>query len=264
MEFFVRGERTFASTGGRAHVPGAPNIVFIHGSGQNRLTWIHQSRKAAYRGYNVLALDLPGHGNSAGECLSSIETQADWIVDAMAAADMDTATIVGHSQGVLNVLEIASRFPALASQIILISAALAIPVNDLLLKWGRDTPTKAFAAMTGWGHGDPGHRYDNTMPGHNHLANGINLMAMNADGTLSTDLNACNKYQNGRRAATTIFTQALVVLSEQDKMTPIKSGRELVDTLPNAKAIELAGTGHFSPVEGPQEINDAIFNFMEN
>ena len=99
MKFDVNGHTAFASTGGRVHLPGNPNLVFVHGSGQSRLTWTQQSRKAAYRGYNVLALDLPGHGHSTGEALATIEAQADWIINAMDAVGFETATVIGHSQG---------------------------------------------------------------------------------------------------------------------------------------------------------------------
>ena len=103
MKFDVNGHTAFASTGGRVHHACNPNLVFVHGGGQSRLTWTQQSRKAAYRGYNVLALDLPGHGHSTGEALATIEAQADWIINAMDAVGFETATFIGHSQGCLNV-----------------------------------------------------------------------------------------------------------------------------------------------------------------
>ena len=263
MKFDVNGHSAFASTGGRDHEPGKPNLVFVHGSGQSRLTWTQQSRKAAYRGYNVLALDLPGHGHSTGDALATIEAQADWIITAMDAVGFETATLVGHSQGCLNALEIASRYAHRTDKIVLVAAALKIPVNDKLVDWALNKPARAFSAMTGWGHGELGHKHDNTVPGHSHLGGGINIMAMNAPGSLHADLMACNAYQNGAAAAEQISCPALVVLAENDKMTPIKFGRKMLDAIENAEGVEMADTGHFVPVERPQILNETMFEFLE-
>ena len=79
MKFKVNGEEIFASTGGRPFDKNKPLIIFVHGSGLTHMTWVLQTRYFAFHGYSVLALDLPGHGNSEGECLKSIEEMAEWV-----------------------------------------------------------------------------------------------------------------------------------------------------------------------------------------
>ena len=66
MNLDIDGHEAFAYTGGRAFLPGQPSIVFVHGGGLDHSVWILQSRYFAHHGYNVLAIDLPGHGRSAG------------------------------------------------------------------------------------------------------------------------------------------------------------------------------------------------------
>jgi pimeloyl-ACP methyl ester carboxylesterase len=44
-----------------------PTVVFIHGVLNDHSVWILQSRYLANHGWNVLAVDLPGHCRSAGE-----------------------------------------------------------------------------------------------------------------------------------------------------------------------------------------------------
>ena len=73
MKFKVRGIDTFASTGGRPFDKNKPLIVFVHGSGLSHMVWVLQTRYFAFRGYSVLAVDLPGHGLSSGESLKTIE-----------------------------------------------------------------------------------------------------------------------------------------------------------------------------------------------
>ena len=43
-----------------------PTVVFVHGAANDHSVWALQSRYFAHHGCNVLAVDLPGHGRSAG------------------------------------------------------------------------------------------------------------------------------------------------------------------------------------------------------
>ena len=43
--------------------------MFVHGAGMDHSVWPLQARHFAYRGWNALAVDLPGHGRSGGELL---------------------------------------------------------------------------------------------------------------------------------------------------------------------------------------------------
>ena len=47
-----------------AGAPGAPTLLFLHGSGQTRQSWGRALEEAAKRGYRALSLDLRGHGDS--------------------------------------------------------------------------------------------------------------------------------------------------------------------------------------------------------
>ena len=105
MKFKVRGIDTFASTGGRPFDKNKPLIVFVHGSGLSHMVWVLQTRYFAFRGYSVLAVDLPGHGLSSGESLKTIEEMGNWVGDAIEAVGCKQASLVGHSQGCLVTME---------------------------------------------------------------------------------------------------------------------------------------------------------------
>ena len=67
MQFFrIDGQSVFATNGGRAHAPGQPLALFVHGAGLDHTVWAQHSRWLAFHGWNVSALDLPGHGRSEG------------------------------------------------------------------------------------------------------------------------------------------------------------------------------------------------------
>lgn len=61
----------YAYTGGKAFDANKPTVVFIHGVLHDHSVWILQSRYLAHHGFNVLAVDLPGHCRSGGDALTA-------------------------------------------------------------------------------------------------------------------------------------------------------------------------------------------------
>ena len=111
MKFKVNNKEVFASTGWQPFDKNKPLIVFVHGSGLSHITWVLQTRYFAFHGYSVLAIDLPGHGYSEGPSLKSMEIMGDWIANVIDASGVQEASLVGHSQGCLVIMETASRYP---------------------------------------------------------------------------------------------------------------------------------------------------------
>ena len=105
----VAGHETYAYTGTRRLDRRRPAIVFLHGAANDHSVWALQSRYFAHHGYDALAVDLPGHGRSAGPALGSVEAIAGWVPRLLDAAGVDRVTLVGHSLGALVALETASR-----------------------------------------------------------------------------------------------------------------------------------------------------------
>ena len=85
----VAGNDVYAYTGARALDAARPTVVFVHGAANDHSVWALQSRYFAHHGCNVLAVDLPGHGRSAGAALASVEALADWIVALLDAAGVE-------------------------------------------------------------------------------------------------------------------------------------------------------------------------------
>lgn len=262
MKLTVHATETFASTGGRDFDAKGNVVLFIHGSGQNHLGYMLQHRFLANRGWNAITPDFPGHGHSGGAPLTSIEAMTDWLVGFMDEAGIDHAHCVGHSQGGLILLDLASRYPDRVRTAAFIATGMAIPVNDYLLGLAEHKEPKAIAAMMDWGHGPDGHRHDHTMPGTSHMHFGARLMESNTKGALFADLSACNAYTDGPKAAASITCPTLCILSGQDKMTPLKSGKALHAKLGGNLHI-IPHSGHMSITEQPFDVNVALRNFLD-
>ena len=79
MIFQIQNKNVYASDAGQGIDENKETIVFIHGSGLSHIVWSLTEQFFSSKNFNVLSIDLPGHGNSDGPCLDSIEKIADWL-----------------------------------------------------------------------------------------------------------------------------------------------------------------------------------------
>ncbi len=262
MYFDVKGTQVFATTGGKPFVPEQPVVVFLHGAGGDHTVWNLQSRFFAFRGYSVLALDLPGHTNSDGAPLDSIEEMADWLNDVIEAVDCRDVSLVAHSMGCLVGLELGSRYPERLRSLSLIASGLATPVNDALLGAARDKPEAAIAMMTSWGYGAAGHYTRGPVPGSAMIASGQMVMRGNTPDALHADLSACNNYANGKQAAPLVKAPVQVIAAGKDRMAPKKATDALIAHLPDPDVTVIADSGHMVPQEAPNRCRKLLRDFI--
>src|SRR3954463_7456568 len=111
MMFSVQGHEAYCYTGGKPLRAGLPTAVFIHGAQNDHSVWVLQTRYFAHHGFNVLAVDLPGHGRSKGAALGSVEALTDWLLALLDAAGAAKALLIGHSMGSLIALEASFKAP---------------------------------------------------------------------------------------------------------------------------------------------------------
>ncbi|BAO29799.1 alpha/beta fold hydrolase [Sulfuritalea hydrogenivorans] len=266
MQIEINGQSAYAYTGGKPFDAGLPCVVFIHGAQNDHSVWGLQSRWFAHHGYSVLAVDLPGHGRSAGTPLPSIEALADWIellLEKVGAGDTaKTVSLVGHSMGSLMALECASRHPARIARIALIGTAVPMPVSDVLLGPAKDNEPKAISMINTWSHSPRGTIGGNTVPGMWLLGAARRLMERQQPGVLHNDLAACNAYSHGMDAAAALACPALIVSGSRDMMTHPKAAAKLAAAIKDVRSINLDGAGHALMAEQPDAVLDALRGFI--
>ena len=258
LELNVDGHPVFAATGGRDFDPALPTIIFIHGASMNRTVWSAQARYFAHRGHAVLAVDLPGHGNSGGPLLETISDIADWIVRMMDAAGVKTAVLAGHSMGSLPVLEIAARYPDRIVRIVMLGISIPMLVADALLDNAEANNHAAYDMVNIWGHSKVAQIGGNKAPGIWVTGGGLRLLERGGDGVLHNDMKACNDYTTGLEAAAKATCPATLILGDGDMMTPPRRAGDLMAALPDAKMIVLKDCGHMMMSEQPNETLDAL------
>lgn len=262
MYFEVRGTEAYASTGGKRFDNSKPCVIFLCGSGLDHTFWGLHSRFFAFRKYSVLCPDLPGHSNSEGPLLESIEEIGEWINELVQALDVNNISIVAHSQGVLNTLEFVSNHPQRVRSVSLIASGLATPVNPALINAAENDPDQAVAMMVGWGFGSAGHFHQGPIPGYSMLAAGRKVMLGNAPEALATDLKACDAYRNGKQAAKNIPGPIQVMVAGKDRMAPKKATDELIKHLDNPEVHFFPDSGHMIPLEEPDKCRDLLKYFI--
>ncbi len=260
MELQVNGQKTYAATGGKEFKAGLPTVLFVHGSGLDHRSWALQTRWFAYNGYSVLAPDFPGHSLSSGEALTSIESQGQWLVDFMEATDVDTAHVVGHSQGFLCALELAKQAPAKIKSLSGIGTAAAIPVNPALIETALESSARAADMMLQWGFGNQAQMGTSAVPGMQPIAIGRQIMSSNP---LAVDLQACANYDQGEQVAGSLHIPAQLVLAGQDRMTPLSAGKALAKIM-SAHVSIIENYGHMLPIEAPKHCLLNLRQFIGN
>ena len=262
MYFDVNGKRVYAYTGTKALVPSQRSVMFIHGAANDHSVWGLQSRYFAYHGFNVLAIDLPGHGRSVGPALPSIEEAAAWVITVLEGVDASRAALVGHSMGSLIALETAAQYPGRIDKLALVATAFPMKVSDELLGTARERDHAALEMINVWSHSAAGQTGGNRVPGQWIMGGSMRLLERTA-APLYNDFNACNQYAAGVQSAAKVTWPVLMIAGSRDVMTPPRATKALTEKLSNLKSVTIEGSGHDLMAEQPDAVLDALIGFLK-
>jgi len=262
MQLQINGKPAFAYTAAHALDAAKRTIVFVHGAGLDHSWWGLQSRYFGYHGFNVLALDLPGHGRSEGPPLGSIREMADWVGGVLAEQNIRSASIVGHSMGALVAIELAARHPERVEKIALIGIAYPMKVSDAFLDAARRNDQAAYDMDTIWAHAPQVPYGGNPNPGMWMYGDTLARLSRLAPGVLHSGLKACNDYAAGLESAAQVKCPALFVLGARDVMTPPRSAQDLINKIGKSQTCRIATAGHSLMAEAPDATLDALIAFL--
>ena len=270
MYLTVNGAQTYCYTGGKAIDPTKPTVVFIHGVLNDHSVWILQSRYLANHGWNVLALDLPGHCRSAGEAPATVEQAADFVAALLDAAGVPRAALIGHSWGSLIALEAAARLRDRISQLVLVGTAFPMKVSPALLEASLNEPEKALKMINVFSRSTlappPSALGPGTWVYGASLALGRRVLASNKTvNVFHRGFQACDRYANGESAIQQISCPVLFLLGSMDQMTQPKAAQGLIDKARAAgRTVEVIRlpVGHHQMTETPDETLFAIRDFL--
>ena len=238
---------------------GASSIVFVHGAGFDHSVWVMPARYFARKGYVVVSPDLPGHGRSEGPALESIEDMAVWLGKVVDQTTVGDVTVVGHSMGSLVAYTLGGMQPERVSRLVLIGTSNPMRVGPPLLNAARDNDPAAYQMANVWSHSSAGRIGASQNPGMSNFVSGLRWLERNQEDVYFRDLNACNEFVT---EPVDLSMPTLVIIGEADRMTSPGAGVE-VATSQSAETVVLSGAGHAMLNEQPNQVLDALSEFIE-
>lgn len=229
-----------------------PTIVFIHGAAMDHTVWAMHTRYFMHVHRSVIALDLPAHGSSQGSPLPSIEMMSDWVSRCLDHLGVGRVALVGHSMGALVALELAANNTDRVGTLALLGAAVPMAVSEELLDAARREHAAAVDMMVLWGHAYSSQLGGNPVAGIHVVHTAKRLLERARPGVLFNDLNACNDYQNGEGSALKVTAKTTLVCGTEDKMTPLRAGRALAESIPGCLIQTVPQCGHLLMSEQPE------------
>ena len=278
MFITVQGHSSYCYTGGKPFDPSKPTLVFIHGVLNDHSVWILQTRYFAHHGFNVLAVDLPGHGKSEGSCPKSVEEAAEFILALLDAAGVKRAALIGHSWGSLIALHTASLAPERVSQLALVGTAFPMKVSPALLDTSLNEPMKAIEMVNTFSHSSLSPPPSALGPGtwlyggSRALMRRVYSNAMagpSRENVFHIGFAACDRYEGAFLALNRALAHMeyahsaiLFIVGKADQMTTPKAAQALIDKAPGAKVVKVSG-GHQMMTESPEETLQALADFLK-
>ena len=256
MIFQLENKNIHASDSGQGIDINKDTIVFLHGSGLSHIVWSLAEQFFSSKNYNVLSIDLPGHGNSDGPCLDSIEKIADWMEKVFDKLKLKNLILVGHSQGCLEILEYSSRYKERLKKLVFVGGSNKMPVHPDLIELAQSGHSDAVKLMMKWGY-EGSKKFIGGNPVEKIIQSPRDISEI-----LAVDLNACNNYSNGSEAAKVIDLPSILIFGELDKMVNLEAGKKFSNLIKNSTTHVIKGCGHMIMIEKAFEMREKILEFL--
>ncbi len=234
-------------------------ILFLHGVGSNKDVWARQlAHFGEYR--RAVALSYPGYGDSEFVPDATRDDYAAAVVAAMDALDIDRAHICGLSLGGVVAIALHSAAPDRCASLILADTFALHPDGKEIFE--RSEATSRTIGMRALAEARAG-----ALLG----ANAVPDLHREVIETMS-EIHP-TAYVLGARAvwmadqrdrASAIDVPTLVLVGEEDTITPPALSRELARLIPDAAMQTIPAAGHLANIEQPMIFNAAIDAFLES
>lgn len=205
-------------------------------------------------GLHVIALDLPGHGRSAGSGYADTLGYARDVGAFLDALSITRAIVVGHSMGGAIAQQIALQMPERVAGLVLLGTGSKLPVDPSLPQRITEETASAIDWIVDWAWSD--HAPDE-------------LKQLSRERLLNTpvavlrnDYIACQTFDT-REQVQNIQAPTLVISAAGDRMVKPKFSITLSEKIPEAAFVSIENAGHMFPLEKPHEVARIIHAWLQ-
>lgn len=243
--------------------PGRP-VILLHGIGGGKAIWAGSVAALAAAGFDAIALDLPGYGDSRTLAPGGMPHMAQAVLATMDTLGLPRAALVGHSMGGLVAQETAAIAPERVNALVLACTSPAFGKADGA--WQARFVAERLKPLDD-GLGMPGLAAALVPPMLGPAADpaGVALatrvMAAVPEATYRTVLAAIVAFDR-RAALPAIRVPTLCLAGAHDPTAPPRVLRGMAERIPGATYAELAGAGHIANVEAPAAFDATVVEFL--
>ncbi len=238
---------------------GPQTLVILQGWG-TEMSLYDSISDAVNDTFRVVQFDFPGFGGSDEPREPwNVDAYADFFCDFLAALQITSASLLGHSYGGRVIIKLANRenLPFNIERIVLLDAAGIMPKRTLLqkLKVKRYKALKKFLGLKfiyalfpevidDWRSRQGSADYRNASP----MMRQCMVMAINEDLT---------------NLLPGIKQETLLIWGELDTATPLSDGQKMEELIPSSGLVVLPGAGHFSYLDQPATFRSVIRSYFK-
>lgn len=223
-----------------------PVAIFIHGARGSVKRWRSQFGNLQYV-CRILLIDLPGHGQSGGVPLSTVEDMTTLIREFADALNIPKFILVGHSMGGAVATDFAAKHPDRLLGLVLIDTAVRFSIAPETIKLLAQ-------GIKPFQHID--RSFSSSVPAELLKEAEEELEAISTEAYLS-DLTACSRY-DGTELLKLIKNPTLVLCGNEDRITPVEKALFLKEHISNSRLVVIQGAGHLPMLEQPATVNKEL------
>jgi 3-oxoadipate enol-lactonase len=211
----------------------------------------------------VIAPDFPGFG-SRPPGAATLDGFAETVIDAMDAAGVDRAAIVGLSMGGYVSFRIHARWPMRVAALVL--ADTRAGADDEAGRAKRSAQAeRARGEGVGWMPDAllPALLGETTRRARPTIAEAVRRTIADGDPEgVARALLAMRDRPDSTSALSSIDVPVLALVGEEDTLTPVAEARRIAETVPHGRLAVIPDAGHLSNLENPDAFGRELVSFL--
>ena len=262
------------------------SIVFLPGAGMDHRTLSMFKLSKIESEYNLIAIDLPGHGYTSGPLFSDVEEHSGFCLEVFERMELNNPIIIGHSWGGLIALDLSTKFNS--EMTICMNIAYPFLVGEMLLDFAKGNLDQAVEFLTKYGvykfpdveiktqgFGVKGSGFYGRSKGQIKSPYGTKVVEADPEREIklyplkrlfnqtqkeisSIDLKSCNKFRLDSNQIASL-SNVKYIFCDKDKLARYNPENEILDKLElDVDIFMLNEAGHFPFYEDPDQLEEVL------